>query len=142
MENIREAGDTTISFPGRSSKQPLPGMRLHDPLCSASLPQIHRISPGGWSNLSPVGDIFVPFPLETGANMLHPLPPQSLNLQYIPSMRVAAQKETPRESSRKYSHNCGVAEDRLSTSRFSIPPWRDVDVNRQPSFNSCCLAPR
>ena len=75
MENIREAGDTTISSPGRSSKQPLPGMRLHDPLCSASLPQIHRISPGGWSNLSPVGDIFVPFPLKTGANMLHPLPP-------------------------------------------------------------------
>ena len=29
---IREGGDTTISSPGRSSKQPLPGMRLHDPL--------------------------------------------------------------------------------------------------------------
>ena len=27
-----EGGDTTISSPGRSSKQPLPGMRLHDPL--------------------------------------------------------------------------------------------------------------
>ena len=29
---ITEAGYTTISSPGRSSKQPLPGMRLHDPL--------------------------------------------------------------------------------------------------------------
>ena len=29
---IREGGDTTISSPGRSSKQPLTGMRLHDPL--------------------------------------------------------------------------------------------------------------
>ena len=29
---IREGEDTTISSPGRSSKQPLPGMRLHDPL--------------------------------------------------------------------------------------------------------------
>ena len=29
---IGEGGDTTISSPGRSPKQPLPGMRLHDPL--------------------------------------------------------------------------------------------------------------
>ena len=28
---IREGGDTTISSPGRSSKQPIPWMRLHDP---------------------------------------------------------------------------------------------------------------
>ena len=50
------------------------------PTWSASLPQVHRIWPGGWSNMSPVGAIFVPFPPKTGANMLHPLPPQSLNL--------------------------------------------------------------
>ena len=30
----------------------------------------------------PVGAIFVPFPLKTGTNMLHPLPPQSLNLSF------------------------------------------------------------
>ena len=29
---IGEGGDTTISSPGRSPKQSLPGMRLHDPL--------------------------------------------------------------------------------------------------------------
>ena len=29
---IGEGGDTTISSPGRSPKQPLPGIRLHDPL--------------------------------------------------------------------------------------------------------------
>ena len=29
---IGEGGDTTISSPERSPKQPLPGMRLHDPL--------------------------------------------------------------------------------------------------------------
>ena len=29
---IGEGGDTTISSPGRSRKQPLPGMRLQDPL--------------------------------------------------------------------------------------------------------------
>ena len=27
-----EGGDTTIPSPGRSTKQPLPGMELHDPL--------------------------------------------------------------------------------------------------------------
>ena len=32
-------------------------------------------SPGGWSNMSPVGAIFVPFPLKTGTKLLHPLPP-------------------------------------------------------------------
>ena len=30
--------------------------------------------------MSPVGAIFVPFPPKTGTNMLHPLPPKSLNL--------------------------------------------------------------
>ena len=30
---IGEGGDTTISSPGRSSKQPLPGIGLHDPRC-------------------------------------------------------------------------------------------------------------
>ena len=34
----------------------------------------------GWSNLSPVGAVFVPFPLKTGTNMVNPFPPQSLNL--------------------------------------------------------------
>ena len=29
---IGESGDTTISSPGRSTKQPLPGIGLHDPL--------------------------------------------------------------------------------------------------------------
>ena len=29
---IGEGGDTTTSSPGRSPKQPLPGIRLHDPL--------------------------------------------------------------------------------------------------------------
>ena len=29
---IGEGGDTTISSPGRSPKQPLPGMELHHPL--------------------------------------------------------------------------------------------------------------
>ena len=29
---IGEGGETTISSPGRSPKQPLPGMRRHDPL--------------------------------------------------------------------------------------------------------------
>ena len=29
---IGEDGDTTISSPGRSPKQPLPGIGLHDPL--------------------------------------------------------------------------------------------------------------
>ena len=29
---IGEGGDTTVSSPGRLPKQPLPGMRLHDPL--------------------------------------------------------------------------------------------------------------
>ena len=34
----------------------------------------------------PVGAIFVPSPLKTGTNLLHPLPPQSLNGADVPSM--------------------------------------------------------
>ena len=33
--------------------------------------------------MSPVGAIFVLFPPQTGTNMLHPLPPQSLNLSDV-----------------------------------------------------------
>ena len=32
------------------------------------------ITPGGWSNISPVGTIFVPSPPKTGTNLLHPRP--------------------------------------------------------------------
>ena len=39
--------------------------------------------------MSPVGAIFVPFPPKTGTNMLHPLPPQSLNLSGITSILAA-----------------------------------------------------
>ena len=46
----------------------------------ASLPRIQLIPEGGWSNMSPVGAIFVPSPPKTGTNLLHPRPPpQSLN---------------------------------------------------------------
>ena len=35
---------------------------------------------GGWSNMFPLGVIFVPFPPKTGTNVLHPRPPpESLN---------------------------------------------------------------
>ena len=37
--------------------------------------------------MSPVGAIFVPFPPETGTNMLNPLPPQSLNLSVYPEKK-------------------------------------------------------
>ena len=81
---IGEGGDTTTPSPGRSSKHPLPGIGLHDPLHGRqACPKIQLIPPGGWSNMSPVGAIFVPFPLKTGTKLLHPLPPpQSLNRSY------------------------------------------------------------
>ena len=37
----------------------------------------------GLVNMSPIEAIFVPFPPTTGKNMLHPLPPQSLNLSTV-----------------------------------------------------------
>ena len=41
---IGEGGDAMISSPGRSPKQPLPGMRLHDPLHGQqACPNIYRI---------------------------------------------------------------------------------------------------
>ena len=49
------------------------------PYMVGKLPRIQLIPPGGWSNMSPVGAIFVPFSLKTGTNLLHPLSPQSLN---------------------------------------------------------------
>ena len=73
---VREGGDTTISSPGRSSKQPLPGMRRHDPLHGRqACPKFIAFDQGVGQNLSPVVAIFVRFPLKTGTNMLHPLPP-------------------------------------------------------------------
>ena len=39
----------------------------------------------GWSNVSPVGAIFVPFPPKTGTNMLHPRPPSIVELVFLPS---------------------------------------------------------
>ena len=44
---------------------------------SASLPRVRLISPGGWSNMSPGGAIFVPSPPKTGTNLRHRRPPQS-----------------------------------------------------------------
>ena len=75
--------DTTIPSPGWSPKQPLPRVGLHDlPYGRQVCPEFNLVqlsSPGGWSNLSPGGAIFVPSPFRTGTNLLHPRPPQSLN---------------------------------------------------------------
>ena len=65
-----------ISSPGRSPKQPLPGIGLHDPLHGRqACPEFITFDQGGWLNMPPVGVIFVPFPTKTGTNLLHPLPP-------------------------------------------------------------------
>ena len=80
FQRLGGGGDTRILSPGMTPKQPLPGIVLHDPLHGRqACPQIILISPGGWSNKSPVGAIFVPFPPKTGTNLGHPRPPQSLN---------------------------------------------------------------
>ena len=49
------------------------------PYMVGKLDRIALIPSGDWSNMSPVGAIFVPSPLKTGTNLLHPLPLQSLN---------------------------------------------------------------
>ena len=44
---IGEGGDSTIASPGRSPKQPLPGMRLHDPLhCRQACPKFIAFDQG------------------------------------------------------------------------------------------------
>ena len=53
VSTIGGGGDTTIPSPGRSPKQPLPGIGLHDPLygrqacpkCSSFLQRVGQISP-------------------------------------------------------------------------------------------------
>ena len=67
--------------PGKVTKTaPFGNRTTRFPTWSASLRQIHRIWPGGWSIMSPVGAVFVPFPPKTGIKLLHPPPPpQSLN---------------------------------------------------------------
>ena len=63
LQTIGGGGDTTIPPPGRSTKQPLLGIGLHDPLHD------RLILPGGWSSMSPVEAIFVPSPPKTGTNL-------------------------------------------------------------------------
>ena len=74
---IGEGGDTTIPSPGRSPKQPLPGIGLQDPLHGrqACPEYIQLIPPGSWSDTSPVGAIIVPSRPKTGTNLFHPLSP-------------------------------------------------------------------
>ena len=74
---IEEGGDTTISSPGRSPKNPLPGIGLHDPLHDRqACPEFIAFNQGvGQIYMFPVGAIFVPFPSKTGTNLLHPRPP-------------------------------------------------------------------
>ena len=68
---IGEGGDTTISSPGSSPEQPLPGIRLHDPLHGRqACPEFIAFDRG--VGQIPVEAIFVPFPPKTGTNLLHP----------------------------------------------------------------------
>ena len=68
------------SVPVEVTKTAPSGVRTtRSPTWSASLSRIQLITPRGWSNMSPEGAILVPSPLKTGTNLLHPLPPQSLN---------------------------------------------------------------
>ena len=90
---IGGGGDTTISSPGWSPKQPLPRIGLHDLLYDGrqACPEFNLFHQRGWSNMSPGGAIFVPFPFKTGTNSRHPRPPQSLNdssLAWIETHRV------------------------------------------------------
>ena len=73
---IGEGGDTTISSPGKSPKQHLSGMRLHDPLHGRqACPKIIASDQGVGQICPPVEAIFIPFPPKTGVHMLHPRPP-------------------------------------------------------------------
>ena len=64
------------SVPGEVTKTAPSGDRTTgSPTWSASLPRIQLIPPGSWSDMSPVGAIFVPSPPNTGTILLHPLSP-------------------------------------------------------------------
>ena len=80
---IGQGGDTTILFTGRSPKghqySPFRGSDNMIPYMIGKLAQNLLHLTRGWSNMSPVGAIFVPFSAKTGTNTLHPHPPQSLN---------------------------------------------------------------
>ena len=58
------------SVPGEVTKTtPSEDRNTWSPTWSASLPRIQLVSPGGWSNKSPGGVIFVPPPPKTGTNL-------------------------------------------------------------------------
>ena len=86
--------DDSVS-PGRSPKQLLPGIGLHDPHMVGKLDlNSTNFTKGFWSNMSPGGDLlFVSFLSKAGTNLRHPPSPQSLN--------DSADKQTRRLDRRK-----------------------------------------
>ena len=70
---IGEGGDTTIPSPGRSPKQPLPGMGLHAPLLHGrqACPNSTH-STRGLVKYFPVRGYYRAVPSKTGTNLLHP----------------------------------------------------------------------
>ena len=77
---IGEDGDTTIPSPGRSPKQPLPEIGLHDPLHGRqACPEFNSFHKGSVKYV-PGRGYFRAVPPKPGTDLLHPRPPsQSLN---------------------------------------------------------------
>ena len=64
------------SDPGEVTKTAPSGDRTTgSPTWSANLPRIQLIPPGGWLDLSPVGDVFVPSPPQNGDKFVTFPPP-------------------------------------------------------------------
>ena len=75
-----EGGDTTISSPGRSPKQPLPGMRLHDPLHGRQACPKFIAFDQGLGQICPGRGYFRAVPSQNGDKYAISPPSQSLTL--------------------------------------------------------------
>ena len=82
---IGDGGDSTILSPRRSSKQPLPGMRLHDPLHGRQACPKFIASDQGVGQICPREGLFLCRSLSKQGQICYIPPPlsQSLNLSSI-----------------------------------------------------------
>ena len=103
---IGEGGDTTIPSPGRSPKQPLPGIGLHDPLHGRQACPGLKSFYQGVGQICPRVGLFSCRPLQKRGQICYiPAPPPPPIVERV-NTRTAPLRKT-RFGSSKYS-NCSI----------------------------------
>ena len=79
--------------------------------------------PEGWSNMSPLGAIFVPFSFKTGTKLLHPLPPSIVE-------RVS--KGHRRDKTEKHKQKRTDSRNKLETTAYKRREGSPISGGIQP----------